>query len=276
MGSEETRDAGESVPKVRKTYGRKKDADSTIPVRVEDGCEGHAAINSRLRMSGNTAMDDSVGDRAASSRTTRRLFNIDEEGFGWKKKLAEIDGAFEDEESIDLSRKTHISRSLDGEEEVSEGLGVDQMDGMDDFERQVLGPSALFSSVLSRKKRTSSITTSTHPSAVNGVFNFDESSPEKGGHRLDSSPTSPAHPHPINTPNSRSSPTPPTSDLDMDTQPPKSSHSVSAALSDAGDASAADDEHRISSSAKGKSKEKAKTIKVRVPLSLHKTAGDKE
>lgn len=196
----------EPATKVRRTYGRRKEVEGASALG-----EQKSASCSRvepLAIANKGAHNNSLSSRKSSEEVE----DASELTFGWKRKMADIDRMF-DEKEVPSSAAKIENKSFEGALRKSSSTPSvstdDSMGRLDD--------SILFGSLpplTSSQTEPSSPSAVVHTSRKNAISNSDDSDAEKISNSKESSPTSPLHPYPINTPGTKSSLTPPSSDLE--------------------------------------------------------------
>ncbi|KAH8118471.1 MRC1-like domain-containing protein [Phellopilus nigrolimitatus] len=251
----------EPVTRVKRTYGRKKEtADATLDVGSV------AASTSRARS--DPASSSSVLEDMRPSTST--LEDASSGAFGWRKKLAAIDEQFKDDDDARVSssidtKRTHDHSLKDSSSAKSVSTEGDSFSGLDD--------SLLVGSLL---PLTSSQSDPPSPAPVEAKQSrkkttFIDSDLSDGECVIDakeSSPMSPEFPHSINTPKTRSSTSPASSDGENERRPSSKILPI-AAGSGSDERSGSEDVAKRTSvgsknrrkSGTGKAKEKADKIK---------------
>lgn len=241
------------VTKVTRTYGRRKDTSGGT-------LENAIAINiSSISATLQRNQPSSATDVQPDSNSEDGLSDTDDAfGFGWKRKLAQIDQVFDDEEGLnptegDGDTTLHIDSASPATGKLHDN---DSGDGYD----------ALFSGSLPMLT-SSSQTRCISPSPVapkrgtkqRVVMDSDESENDAKASNRHSSPTSPQYLHSINTPKLGSSPTPPTSDASIQPSLLKRDSSI---LLRENEEDKAEDHPEVRKGKKGKSKEVTRKKKV--------------
>ena len=263
MDSTTTKDATEIVPKVRRTYGRKKDADGVQLSRVDTSSSGTTTSFTRLRAYGVTPDENVENDEDVSCQPSSRLLDASEDVFGWRKKLAEIDNAFDEEDDAPLPKPARLFSPQGLLSSQPKGSETGQRRGVEDSEFNCPQSSmGATSSTLTPDSPTPSSSKPKRAARTSADDFSDNVSPAKPANQRDSSPTSPVISFVISTPKGRSSPTPPTSDLEPDVRPPENTEVKMKVLSDGEGHDGSDVKMMSSASKKGKGREKAKGVKV--------------
>ncbi|KAG6877843.1 hypothetical protein C0993_003216 [Termitomyces sp. T159_Od127] len=234
------------VKRARRTYGRSthgeaagEDSDAPHLLRLS---KSSSSINSVFR-TGPSAVDEEIppsSDPSCEYSASNQADDDDDEAesedassayqFSWKKKLKEMDME-EDNEAVMADVSEDKSASEQREEGDASALSPQTHD-RPDFARLPTfsvgnGNNALTGTVFDEPSSTSPTSSPVAHSSFGHtpspqVTNrgrrkkpIIHASDSEDGESKESSPTTPSHPHPLTTPKSRSSPTPPTSDDDM-------------------------------------------------------------
>lgn len=193
----------QTATKIRRIYGRKKEEFNIL----HPSGTGEDKSSSRQEPLA-VVINDLKKSPSSSSVQNEATEDAFEVSFGWKKRMADIDRMF-DEEATDMKSAMSSSGGVYRKSGSSESASTDSsLSRLDDS--LLFGPLPPFTSSqtdLSTPPTTSYKNSKRESSRQKSDFDAEEITKDK-----ESSPTSPLHPHPITTPDTKSSPTPPSSD----------------------------------------------------------------
>ncbi|TDL29815.1 hypothetical protein BD410DRAFT_893045 [Rickenella mellea] len=219
------------IAKVKRTYGRRKET-TDVAAENEPFSEPPAKLNQSS--AGATEMDNS--DSEGSPGDSGYLFS-------WQKDLKELDAKFDQDMDADSSLQQHSGALSAPKVSNSHLERAQNLFAENDGDASVATSSSV-------------VLNASNASGSSGIVDPNDSENDAAVPPGYSSPMSPQHLHPINTPKTRSSPTPPTSDAGSDagTSRKASNHSRNASSVGTGLTESSGTGNRKKGKAKGKKK----------------------